>query len=321
MIFYLALFLLMVQQGWPYREENDGLLANQHWRCTNCHDDYHAMDVFNQIHSAIRYGDRLSYLALDMNWIDRLDQIDAKVHVLVEDFLHINRLIPTERPVGNDHDVFNNDEEYQVIALHFHNYVGEVRGKPPLSGESSDGISRSSSSSSRSSNQRMTRFMRSSQQRQYHRAIDAFLAVHPCWIPLHEPLTPPTPTASADAHVRRQHPDPSNPPSTTRTSPTQHNQHHSSSTETTDTSSPVRSELLLFVRLPELSFHATCKLYTTIVKRQFPAKCTYTSDHMVGYPILIPYRCLLIYPITSRIHNPNTTHSLPYLLTRHLAAL
>ena len=267
------LAMLIIQQGRSYREENDGLLANQNWRCTNCH-EHHAMDVFNQVHSAIRYDDRLSYLALDMNWIDRLDQIDSKVHVLLEDFLHINRLIPPQRPTGEENDVFNDDEEYQVIALHFNNYVGEVRGKPVLFGDSSDGIS--SSSISRDSNQRMTRFMRSSQQRRYHAAIDAFLAVHPCWIPLHEPFTPPSPATSSspssNAHVHvHQQSNPSNPPPTIRTS-----------TETSVDIQPALSELLLFVRLPEISFHATCKLYTTIIKRQFPSTCIYTPEQMVG---------------------------------------
>ena len=269
------LIFLLIQPGRPYREENDGLLANQNWRCTNCHNEYHAMDVFNQVHSAIRYDDRLSYLALDMNWIDRLDQIDAKVNVLVEDFLHIHRLIPPKRPTSNDNDVFNNDEEYQVIAFHFNNYVGDIRGKPVSLSEDSDGIS-----SGRSNNQRLTRFMKSSQQLRYHTAIDAFLAVHPCWIPLHEPLTPPTPaTSTSDTTMHHQYGDSSTSPSSTRTSISPHNQHHHSSAY----SSPTRSELLLFVRLPEISYHATCKLYTTIVQRQFPATCTYTSDHMVRH--------------------------------------
>lgn len=43
------------------------------------------------------------------------------------------------------------------------------------------------------------------------------------------------------------------------------------------------SEFLLFVRLPDYSYHATCKLYTAIHAQQFPSVCD--AIHLVTYQL------------------------------------
>ena len=238
---------------------NDAVSPNQHWHCEGCNDAYHAMDIFNQIHSAVRHNDRLSYLGLDMSWMDRLNQIDSRVHVQLHDFNHISFIHPptsTYSEYKKSKTMLSEyTEEFQVLAFHFNQYQVADRG-----------------------------LEETMLQRKYHAAIDAFLAVNPCWIPLHEPYTPPMPAgiSASTTNSNRQ-----------KNAVNHHHHHHHQ--RSLQSIQPIlhhhpsgkqhnhQHGLLLFIRLPDVSFHATCRLYTAVIKRQFPTVCHYTPEKMRTY--------------------------------------
>lgn len=55
-------------------------------RCTGCRNQDHANNIFDHLAFSVRYSERLSYLALDMRWLDRLLSDHAKVHITFHDF-------------------------------------------------------------------------------------------------------------------------------------------------------------------------------------------------------------------------------------------
>jgi hypothetical protein len=198
-------------------DDQHAVYPNEHWRCTGCSprtDD--ALDVFNQVHTALRHTTRLAYLALDMSWMDRLHQVDARVHVALHDVAHLDRVRPPERERRSQAVPLSEyTEEFQVLAFHFRGRRrAATAGAPPASP--------------------------ATELRRYHAAVDRFLAINPCWVPLHEPANAPVGSAA------------------TRT-------------------------YLIFIRLPSYSYHATCMLYTAVVKRQFPRTCRYTPERMTIY--------------------------------------
>ena len=81
---------------------------------------------------------------------------------------------------------------------------------------------------------------KSSRVSRFQKAMDTFLAINPCWIPLLEP--------SVSSFYKKEH-------------------------------------FMIFIRLPEKSFHATCKLFTAIVDRQFPRVCKYDADHLASHNV------------------------------------
>jgi hypothetical protein len=85
----LAHFLVVATEPFIGADGN-GLEVNSRWYCDGCRNDNHAISVFSQIHLAVRYGERLSYLPLDMSWIDQLNQIDTTVDIIFKDFRDIN---------------------------------------------------------------------------------------------------------------------------------------------------------------------------------------------------------------------------------------
>ena len=59
-------------------------------RCTGCKDQQHADNLFNVLAHSVRFADRMSYLALDMSWLDRLLDDGAKVHIAFNEFSKVN---------------------------------------------------------------------------------------------------------------------------------------------------------------------------------------------------------------------------------------
>jgi hypothetical protein len=55
-------------------------------RCTGCRHQEHANNLFDHLAFSVKYSERLSYLALDMSWLDRLLHDHAKVHISFHDF-------------------------------------------------------------------------------------------------------------------------------------------------------------------------------------------------------------------------------------------
>jgi hypothetical protein len=86
--------------------------------------------------------------------------------------------------------------------------------------------------------------------REYEVRLDHFLAVNPCWVPLHEPTLP----FADESYGEGGDPD-----------------------ELTTHS------VLLLARLPSHSFYATCKLYKSLVARQFPPVCFYKQNRMAVF--------------------------------------
>ena len=263
MLYFTVLLIasLLMQGTGQFRDDNDkntndAVSPNVNWHCEGCNDAYHAMDIFNQIHSAVRHNDRLSYLGLDMSWMDRLNQIDSHVHVQLNDFNRIASVHPPESIFSeykkSKSILSEYTEEFQVLAFHFNQYQVADRGRDE-----------------------------STLQRKYQAAIDAFLALNPCWIPLHEPYTPPLPaviSASTSKSNRYEN-----------TASNHHNKRSLQSTHPILHHHPLGEKnnhqhgLLLFIRLPDVSFHATCMLYTAVIKRQFPRVCHYTPETMRTY--------------------------------------
>ena len=55
-------------------------------RCSGCRDQKHANDLFDHLGFAIKYHERLSYLALDMSWLERIMHENGKVHISFHQF-------------------------------------------------------------------------------------------------------------------------------------------------------------------------------------------------------------------------------------------
>ena len=58
----------------------------QDGRCTNCRNQKIADELFDHLAYAIKYNERMSYLALDMTWLDRILDSKARVHISYHDF-------------------------------------------------------------------------------------------------------------------------------------------------------------------------------------------------------------------------------------------
>ena len=300
----------------PFDAGRDGVSVHKYWRCSFCYDDkfdhkYLTMTIYGQIHTAVRHGERLSYLPLDMSWIDRLEQVDAKVHVSYYDFKYINKI--TAPTVITESDNTNNkrslrdtrmDEKGDGMSdveskLHSNNGIKWALDENSLNNVDGKTISRKTMKLKRSTNEELietvsqplgltvvTEFDEEFQvlafhfetfvsqlppksglaysQKAYHTAIDTFLSLNPCWVILQEP---PTPSAALFATTRESFSNAAN------------QQHQYKLKEQVVHSHP----LLLFIRLPLYSYYATCKLYTAIVKRQFPSKCEYDKAKIAKY--------------------------------------
>ena len=84
--------------------------------------------------------------------------------------------------------------------------------------------------------------------------VDTFLALNPCWIPLHEP-----PLGAVGA---------------TSSSPPLHFQ---------SSLKFAKYNSFIFLRLPVIGFHATCRLFSAITRLQHPSKCIYDEAHMMTH--------------------------------------
>ena len=196
----LLLLTLYASKSWA---EDSQKITNKQWVCEGCNNERESSRLLHLIDRAALSGERLSYLALDMSWLDRLGESSSRLKVYLRKFDSIDDIVET--PVNSENKMQSN-ETFYAMAFYAEN----------------------------SSNA----FTRSARISQYQKAVDTFLAINPCWIPLLEP--------SASLFFKHQ-------------------------------------QLLIFIRLPEMSHHATCKLYSAIVKIQFPKVCIYDSDHLNVY--------------------------------------
>lgn len=154
-----------------------------------------------------------------MTWQNRLSQADSKLTVSLRKFTDISKgtdssVASKERSNVNSTTV-EFEDTFFASAFYFD--------------------SRSSQTSKANSKE-----AKSALSRQYHSAVDNYLAHNPCWIPLYEP----------PLQLFRS-----------------------------------GREFVIFARLPDRSFHATCKLYTSIVNRQFPRVCNYDPSHLAAYEL------------------------------------
>ena len=60
--------------------------SSEDGRCSGCRDQKHANDLFDHLAFAIKYHERLSYLALDMSWLERVMHEHGKVHISFHQF-------------------------------------------------------------------------------------------------------------------------------------------------------------------------------------------------------------------------------------------
>ena len=58
----------------------------QDGRCTNCRNQKMADELFDHLSHAVKFNERMSYLALDMTWLDRLIDGRARVHISYHEF-------------------------------------------------------------------------------------------------------------------------------------------------------------------------------------------------------------------------------------------
>ena len=64
--------------------------ASEDGRCSGCRDQKHANDLFDHLGFAVTYHERLSYLALDMSWLERVMNENGKVHISFHQFSRDN---------------------------------------------------------------------------------------------------------------------------------------------------------------------------------------------------------------------------------------
>jgi hypothetical protein len=198
MIFSLAMLPLSLSQQFELPVLPNLKFQHELWSCDGCKDVNERKRLHHQIDRSLRYSDRLSYLTLDSSWLDRLLQLNSKLHITLNKFKSKQVLQKNGKTNVSQHE-----EVFNVVALVFNvlNKISKV---------------------------------------QYYEGIDAFLTTNPCWIPLYEP--------SFEQFISC-------------------------------------TEFLLFVRLPDYSYHATCKLYTAVHARQFPPLCSYDASNLVTYQL------------------------------------
>ena len=178
---------------------------NGQWLCEGCVSKEQTSLLLKLIHKAANDGDRLSYLALDMSWLDRLAESSSSLRVYVKQFEKIGDKV--EIPVVSENEM-PSSETYYGMAFYSEKLSHNI--------------------------------LKSSRVSRFQKAVDTFLAINPCWIPLLEP--------SVSSFYNERH-------------------------------------FMIFIRLPEKSFRATCKLFTAIVDRQFPAVCKYDADHLASHNV------------------------------------
>ena len=209
-IVLLCLTILSIQRVYSDTDVSETLQEN--WKCSGCATAEDASFLFQQIKWIIQYADRMSYLALDMSWLDRLTHPDTKLQLLFREFSSItkDRILIDDLSLLADNSVSLSpyDETYYVLALPVRNSI-------------------------RSESRRI----------QTARLLDEFLSVNPCWVPLYEPH------------------------------------------QLTGDNAPLAGapSILYLIRLPFYNYYATCRLYTSIVERQFPSVCSYKQSRMVTY--------------------------------------
>ena len=317
-------------------DEEEG--AAREGRCTGCRNQRQADDLFDHIASTIKYSERLSYLALDMDWLERLLADDARVHVAFHDFSKVNLESATTLSDDLQHkslSFFHDKAEYKDLNPKYYDHDGcklgtqcqtgknetdtaekkkdekdgegggeggveaaarrhyyikrgrqrrrrRLEGKPIISGSKDDSAKtkeedRESSNAASASTKDSTKTSpgkavvpkilslydeefqvlafgfdkwKDITPREYEVRLDHFLAVNPCWIPLYEPSLPFTDLSYQDGEDGSD--------------PNELNTH----------------SILLLARLPSHSFYATCKLYKSIVARQFPPVCFFKQNRM-----------------------------------------
>lgn len=191
------------------------------------------MRLFGLIRLLIQKEQRNVYYALDMSWLDRILLPESKVHVTYlsgppseHNFATLMMPQHPQQPLPSSPA----DEIYQIL-------VAELPpGVEPGTANGGDFD---------------------------YRGIDKFLALNPCWMPLHEPQNS---TLNFNPSNSRQH----------------HNHHHLSHQITRARSFfYAQQRIVVFVRLPIFGFHATCRLYSQIVLHQHPQQCIYTDERMM----------------------------------------
>ena len=202
---YFLLYLLTSYGGRIWATEGIPQITSGQWLCEGCADKKQSDLLLKLTYKAASNGDRLSYLALDMSWLDRLAESSSSLKIYLKKYEKIADIVEIPVFAGNE---MPSNETYYAMAFHLEN--------------PSDDSSKSS---------RVSRFQKS---------LDTFMAINPCWIPLLQP--------SVSSFYKKKH-------------------------------------FMIFIRLPEKSFRATCKLFTAIVDRQFPKVCKYDADHLASHNV------------------------------------
>jgi hypothetical protein len=197
----------------------DHLNANHAWQCENCGDLDEVALIFGIVRRAIYTESREVYLNFDHSWMDNILASSSRVVIKRID---IKELANAQIAADTATDKSLHDQTFTiVVALPNANLRSSTI--PPST---------------------MTQFVDGSGV-----AIDSFLKLNPCYIPLHDPIVP---AASA---VRAR----------------------GSKTGQTAAEAQLYDLSTVIVRLPTYPFTPTCTLYSFITKKQFPAICP-TAD-------------------------------------------
>jgi hypothetical protein len=191
----------------------DFIVPNKNWRCNQCRG--HNSIFYGLIHRAIHSESLETYLNFDHSWIDYVSDSRAVVNVT---FVHQADLgaynFPNISVPPGATRLSKYEEVFQVVISSTYN---QSRGNQRISAD----------------------------------AVDDFLRRNPCFIPLHDPVSPDSLAVKLKKRKNIIDGDITRPSEFDR----------------------IYDRSAIFIRLPSFHFYSTCQLYEYVTKKQNPTVC------------------------------------------------
>lgn len=244
-VWWAMLYLIL---GCAAADETLGRKANANWVCRGCRGAVHEMDIYGQIHNAIHREERKAYLALDFSWIDKMLLPDAQVEVVVVPEGSLASYIHPTTPLDERALSTPTSEEEREKQI-YHIVVSEV---PENVQAERHHLHRTARRASYLDPPHPSALI--------FGGVDEMLVHNPCFFPLAEPIRATHGKIGSMAAIGNRR----------RRLSGEHVLNHGA----------INNRLLVLIGFPRSPMHATCVLYKSITKDQFPQRCDYTHEKM-----------------------------------------
>jgi len=138
---FLALWVVAARACTSASTSSDREDDTREGRCTGCRDQKHADTLFDVLAYSVKHNDRMSYLALDMGWLDRLLDDGAKVHIAFNEFSKVNLETATLLSDELHHQslsFFHDKSEYKDLKPKYYDAKGCKLGTDCMGGGKND---------------------------------------------------------------------------------------------------------------------------------------------------------------------------------------